>query len=123
MLIKNYSPIDLFFNDLPKNLIRGLPSFDYFLDENEENYLIELTLPGLNKEDMSVNLEDDVLIVKHEKNEEESKPNRFRWGSFEKRFKLPTDVNKSKISGKYENGVLYVEIPKGKKEKKTIKIL
>lgn len=123
MLIRNLSTIDLFFNDLTKNLIGGLPTNHYFLDENDENYLIELAIPGINKEDIGVNLEDDILIVKHETKEEESKPNRFRWGSFEKRFKLPTDVNKSKISGKYENGVLYVEIPKGKKEKKTIKIL
>ncbi|MEN8225542.1 MAG: Hsp20/alpha crystallin family protein [Bacteroidota bacterium] len=99
--------------------------------ENEKDFSIELAVPGMNKEDFSIKLEDDVLTISVEQKEmtegkEKNYTRReFRYDSFSRSFSLPEVVNQEKIKADYKNGVLSVTLPKSEEAKikgKEIKI-
>jgi len=99
------------------------------VSENENEYLVEISAPGLKKEDIKIELENDVLKIsssvedkKEEKNENYYR-REFYKSSFERSFAIPKGVNKDEISATMNDGILIVEIPKTKEEKKeNIKI-
>ncbi len=99
------------------------------ISENENEYLVEISAPGLKKEDIKIELENDVLKIsssvkdkKEEKNESYYR-REFYKSSFERSFAIPKGVNKDQISATMNDGILIVEIPKAKEEKKeNIKI-
>jgi len=81
--------------------------------ENEKDYQIEIAIPGLIKDDLTIKIEDDVLTISHERDEEET----FRFtNSFKKSYSLPDDAGVKGITAKVENGVLLITIPKEKKK-------
>jgi HSP20 family protein len=88
--------------------------------EKQDEYVIELAAPGLNKKDFNVDVQNNVLVVsseKEDKNEEKDKKDNFlrrefSYSSFQRSFSLPEGVNAYDIKAKHENGVLYVTIPK-----------
>jgi HSP20 family protein len=95
------------------------------ISENESDYLVEISAPGLKKEDIKIELENDVLKIssnveneKEEKNENYHK-REFYKSSFERSFAIPKGVNKNEISATMTDGILIVEIPKMKEEKKN----
>jgi len=96
--------------------------------EDEKAYHIEIDLPGVNKEDIHVDISDGLLTISGErKYKEEVKENDYykiesSFGKFERSFKLPEDIDIENIDAKSENGVLEVTIPKMKKEEKKKKI-
>ena len=99
--------------------------------EDEKAYGIELALPGLNKEDVKIEVERDVLVIssehKDEKKEEKNGYSRMEFGSYSfcKSFRIPENVNIDKISASFINGILKMELPKSEEETKvnrTIKI-
>jgi HSP20 family protein len=99
------------------------------ISENENEYLVEISAPGLKKEDIKIELENDVLKISSsvEDNKEEKNESYYRRefykSSFERSFAIPKGVNKEQISATMDNGILIVEIPKAKEEKKeNIKI-
>ena len=85
-------------------------------------------LPGFNKEDIQVYIEDGDLVIKAERKEEEKEEGKDylrqerRFGSVYRRITLPSDLDLEGIKAKYINGVLEITIPKVSKEVKTIKI-
>jgi len=82
--------------------------------ETEEDYLIEIAVPGLSKEDVEMNVKDSVLTISHEQDESDE---RFHFtSSFQKQYTLPNDVNQKGIKAKIDNGVLIATIPKDKKK-------
>ncbi|MBC7888959.1 MAG: Hsp20/alpha crystallin family protein [Ferruginibacter sp.] len=93
--------------------------------ENNENFLVEMAAPGMNKHDFKVELNGNSLTITSEKNfEEEPKEEErysrkeFSYQSFSRIFTLPKDVvDADKIEAKYENGVLYLVIPKKEEAK------
>ena len=97
----------------------------------EKSYDLEMAVPGLDKKDISIEIEDDVLMisseVKDEKSEETDNFSRreFRFNSFKRSFNIPEDAEAGKIEAKHENSVLMVSIPKKEVKpalKKMIKI-
>jgi HSP20 family protein len=103
------------------------------LRETNNEYIVELSAPGLNKEDFNVDLQDGVLTISSEKEEEENKDEgkdykrrEFSYSSFARSFTLPENISEEKIEAKYNNGVLEVKIPKKEvtvnKPKKEIKV-
>lgn len=100
--------------------------------ETKEEFKVDLSAPGLNREDFKVEIEDGALVVSAEKQEEnkEEKENykrrEFSYNSFCRSFQLPENVSEDKINAKYENGMLHITIPKKKisesKPKKAIKV-
>lgn len=98
--------------------------------EDETKFTIEVAAPGLKKEDFNVEMEEGRLIISSEKEDlNEEKENNFTrkefsYSKFQRAFSLPKNIDEKNITGKYEDGILNVEIPKLDKNKlsKTIKI-
>lgn len=88
--------------------------------ENNENFLVEMAAPGMNKNDFKVELHGNTLTIASEKNfeeetneEERYSRREFSYQSFTRIFTLPKDVvDGDKIEAKYENGLLRLVIPK-----------
>lgn len=129
------SPFD-FFNREIEDFFRGLPfgstsrgEMDVY--ETADDYVVECELPGLSKEDIKVELNNDLLTISAEKKESEEvkKGNIYRqeryFGRIERSIRVPEYIDKDKIKAKYENGVLKINIPKvetAKGEAKEISI-
>ncbi len=88
------------------------------LKETDDEYILKVELPGLEKDDVQIALEQNVLTIRGEKKEEEAKENEsfhkkeIRYGWFERSFTLPGDINEKKINAKMKNGVLTIHVPK-----------
>ncbi len=86
--------------------------------EADDAYYIEVDLPGVKKEDISIDVNDNVLTISGERKvEEERKDEEFYriesvYGTFERSFTLPEDVDPDKIEAEAKDGVLIVKIPK-----------
>ena len=97
------------------------PSIDVV--EDKENVMIKADLPGLKKEDISVNVDNNILTIRGErKSESERKEEGYHrverfYGAFERSLDLGTAVDSTKIKAKYNDGVLEVVLPKTEKAK------
>jgi len=97
------------------------PSIDVI--ETEEAIKLKAELAGMDPEDISIEVQDNVLTVSGERRfEEEVKEDKYyrierRYGSFSRSLALPQTVNENGIEAKYENGVLEVTVPKAEVEK------
>ena len=95
-------------------------------DKNEE-YDIRAELPGVNKKDLDISLNDGYLTISatktEEKNEDDKfyKKSEFSYGEFSRTIQLPQEVDADKIDAKLENGVLKIVAPKINKDKETVK--
>ncbi len=93
-----------------------LPAVDIL--ETDGAFVVTADLPGLNKDDIDVSIEDNVLTVsgerKFEKNEDEGTFRRVErsYGTFRRSFALPRGVDPSKVEAKFEDGVLTLNLPK-----------
>jgi HSP20 family protein len=116
--------LDDFFTDTPVWNART-PAVD--VHEAEDEYLMEVELPGLTDKDIELNVEDNILTLssKKEQNKEEKKNGYLirerRNQEFTRTFVLPKDVERDKIKAEFKNGLLVVDIPK-KPEAKPRKI-
>ena len=108
-------------DDSEKSIWKWNPAVDIFQDEN--NIVVKAELPGINKDDLHVDVKDGVLTIKGERSSDnEVKENNYynrerTFGRFERSFSLPTDVNSEKIKADYKDGVLKIEIPKPESKK------
>ncbi|WP_339628058.1 Hsp20/alpha crystallin family protein [uncultured Maribacter sp.] len=88
------------------------------IKENEENFELELFVPGRNKDELIIEIDNSVLTVSSEikKEEEESNKNftrrEFTLSSFKRAFTLPETVATDKIEATYIDGVLKFNLPK-----------
>jgi HSP20 family protein len=100
--------------------------------EDDKNYVLDFAIPGLEKKDLKIDINEDTLTISSElqKESEESKNGykrkEFSYSSFSRSFYIPENVNREKIEASYTNGVLSVSLPKQEEEKtklsKTIEI-
>lgn len=96
--------------------------------ETAEAYNLEVAAPGLSKESFKIQVEDDVLSISGEQptpQTEALKYNRreFGYGNFKRTFRLPKLVHVEGIEARYENGILFVRVPKREETKpRTIQI-
>jgi len=125
------SIFDDFFNDafLPTWFNSNNP-MKADVKETEKEYIIEAEMPGVNKEDIRLELKDDVLTVGVEHNEQtnEEKDNYIRrerrYGSFSRSFRVD-NVKNEDVTAKYTDGILTVIVPKaepGKEKNRKIEI-
>lgn len=96
--------------------------------ETETAFVLDLAAPGLKKEDLKINVENNKLTiayqseVKSEETTEKFTVQEFGFTSFERSFRLPKTVNADAIKAAYTDGILTVELPKIEvKEEKLVK--
>jgi HSP20 family protein len=94
------------------------------IKENEQAFEVQVAVPGLKKEDFKIELDKDILTVSSEtetndeKNEENYVKREFSYSSFKRTFSLPENkVDGDKVGAKYEDGVLYISLPKREEAK------
>ena len=98
-----------------------LPAVDII--ENENDYLVKVELPGVDKNGVKITINDDVLTIRGEKKQErEKKDDNYHrversYGSFQRSFTLPSSVQSEKIEASYDNGILTVMLPKAEEAK------
>ena len=106
----------------PMRMERGLDELDIRVDVVEKDGIFKISadLPGVKKEDISVRIDGNLVQIDAEtKGEKEVKENGGKvlrneryYGSVSRSFSLSQDVDETKASAKYENGVLTLELPK-----------
>ena len=109
----------------PDDEISWMPSVN--IKERAEDFKIDLAVPGMDKKDFNVEVDNGVLTVsgerKEEENQEDEKHTRreFHYGSFKRTFSLPETANPEKISASYKDGVLSLTITKREESKRKPK--
>ncbi|MBR3663601.1 MAG: Hsp20/alpha crystallin family protein [Desulfovibrio sp.] len=126
-----------FFDDFPRFWLKGvdkqeqsfLPNMDVTSDP--QNYTITADLPGMNKESVSLEINNGVLTLSGEKHLEKKENETEQtchlqervFGAFSRSFTLPEDVESEKIAAKFKDGVLTITLPrKTSSEKQQISI-
>lgn len=96
------------------------------IKEDEKNFTLELAVPGIDKKDLKIDINEDVLTISSEsKNENETEKDGYRrkefsYTSFCRSFYIPENVNRDKIAASYKDGILSVDLPKMEEEKNKI---
>ncbi len=91
--------------------------------ENNDTYIIKAEIPGMNKDDVKITLENNVLTIRGEKkNESEKKENNYHrversYGMFERSFTVPGSIKTNDIDAQYKDGVLTLTLPKAEEAK------
>lgn len=134
MAMVRYEPINLFdrFNNEINRFLTGtqaqdetVPARDWMpavdILEEDSRYVLFADLPGVERNDIDISLEEGVLTIKGERRaESETETDGYRRrerlrGSFLRRFTLPDTVNADSISATMKDGVLQIGIPKQEK--------
>ena len=114
----------LFHGDREETDVRGStwkPAVD--IVENDDEYVAKVELPGVNKDDVKITMENNILTLRGEKSQEtkEKSSNYHRveryYGSFRRSFELPGGVKNDKIDAEYKDGILTIRMPKEEEAK------
>ncbi|MGM0369738.1 MAG: Hsp20/alpha crystallin family protein [Bacillota bacterium] len=129
--VSDRRPQDLFSSVLEDFMdMNNLVNFKTDIKETDEAYILEAELPGMDKEDINLELDNNYLTISANNQEviEEEKEDYIRkerrTGSYQRRFKV-SNVDQSNIEAEYNDGILEVNLPKLEQEernKKTIDI-
>lgn len=123
--------MDGIFNvDLPK-IINELPSTTKHVPpvnilEKEDEFILEVAVPGVEKEAINIEVNDNLLTLSKEENEADTSETvkftrkEFNYGSFKRTFNLPESIDANLISASNKNGILTITLPK-KEEAKAVK--
>ena len=127
---------DIFNTNLPtertSNFNKMFSSPKVNIKEEEEAFVIEMSVPGFKKSDFNITIDQQTLSIssKSEKSNEDKNKNynlkEFTYNNFKRNFTLPETVNTDDIDAKYSEGILYLNLPKKEEAKqkpaRTIKI-
>ncbi|MEY4110397.1 MAG: hypothetical protein RLZZ46_752 [Bacteroidota bacterium] len=117
-VFSDFFDTDRFFSQNPFLSEKELQIPAVNVTETDKAYKLELAVPGYRKEEIKVQVEQDVLNISAEKQEERKESHdkftrrEFSYGSFARSFQLPKGTLHDKISAKYENGIMLLDIPK-----------
>ena len=98
------------------NVGAWLPAID--IHEDDDKYTIVADLPGIQKEDLTLTVKDNVFTLKGErKKQTEANGKGYHrveraYGTFQRAFQIPGGVDATKVEAKFEHGVLQVSLPK-----------
>ncbi len=98
-----------------------MPSVD--ISETDKSFLIKVEVPGIKRDDVKISIEDNTLTIRGERKEEKKEEGRkyhrmeCSYGSFERQFMLPPNINQEKIDASFKDGVLALDLPKKEVEK------
>lgn len=110
---------DIFDDFMPTRAARFEPRID--VKETDKSFVIEAELPGLNKDDFKLTIEDNILTLEGEKKHEHEQKNgglyrsERSYGKFRRSFRLTDEVDRSKVNAEYKDGILTIDVPKSPK--------
>ena len=93
------------------------------VQETDTEYLIKADLPAVKREDVKISVEDGILAVEGERKQEKEEKNRKfhrierSYGTFLRTFTVPEEVEPTKLTAEFKEGMLTVRLPKGVKAK------
>ena len=101
------------------------------LKQNDKDYKVKVQLPGVNKEDIHIDLNNDYMTISAEVKEEKSEKDEdekvhtseFRYGKYVRTISFENPIKTEESKAEYQNGVLNIVMPKQKIEKTKIKHL
>lgn len=105
---------------------RFVPSVD--ISENDKGYDVEVSVPGMKKDDIKLEVEGNTLHISGEKKVEDKKEEKTfhrvesQYGYFHRSFDLPEEAQLENIEANYQDGVLNIHVPKDVKKTETKKI-
>ena len=108
-------------NDEPAATTTWSPSVDIF--ETEHEIVVKAELPGMDRKDITLHLENNVLTLRGERKfEKETKDENYHriersYGNFSRSFSIPATVDPEKIRADYKDGVLSIALPKKEQAK------
>lgn len=119
-----FDQMDRFFSDLP--LVASVELYDerrfdpaVEIAESDDQYLVSFDIPGMKKEDIKIEIDQNMLVISGERKREtnadkKNKLQRFEksYGYFKRIFTLPQGVDCKNVEAHYENGVLDLTLPK-----------
>ena len=91
--------------------------------DDSKSYFLSLDVPGINKKDIDVTVDDGVINIKAERQaqNENALYSEIGYCDYSRSFFIPDNANSDKIKAKCSNGILSIEIPKLKEAKKNLK--
>jgi len=104
------SPLTEVVSDKPKRYT--YPPANVIKEENK--YIVSVALPGVNKKDVTINIEKEKLTIKsnvEENTDSKYRLREFNYAKFERVFNLSDDADIDNISAKFEKGILSITIP------------
>jgi len=128
---RNMSPLAHIFKELEeieRNFFQPLKKVDTDISipvkfiEKEDRYEVLAEIPGVEKENISIDINNDILTISAIKKEEKIKDSDkvhfsyIEYGEFKQSIKLPKDIDLENVEAEYENGILKIKLPKVKKE-------
>ncbi len=140
----NRKPLEGSFNNFVDDLFTELPAFfrnDFNKNESrvsipvnvketEKSYRLEVVAPGFEKNDFTVNLDQDLLTISAEKKDD---PDNYRdqksirleysYRSFKRSFTIDEKIDATNIEASYINGVLTLNLPKKEEVKEEVKTI
>ena len=93
------------------------------IKETKNGFAFELSLPGVKKEDLDLELDSNVLTIKAQRKlndeveGEKYLKREFGQVNFERSFRIPETIDREQIKAKFEDGILHITVPKSEKEK------
>ncbi len=135
MKFKPFAPSQYIFGDLYDELFNNFlndfksPSINYTqpavnIVEEKDKYVLELAVPGVNKKDIDIKMEDNELTIssnveeKVEEKEENMVRREYNYSSFKRVFTIPQTVDTKHIDAEYKDGILKITM---KKKEEAIK--
>jgi HSP20 family protein len=116
--------VDEDFFNLFQNRSGSVPAVN--IREDEKNYALDLAVPGIDKKDLKIDVNEDVLTISSEnRNESDENKNGFRrkefsYSAFSRSFYIPENVDRDKIDASYKDGVLSISLPKQEEVKNKV---
>ncbi|KAA3624871.1 MAG: Hsp20/alpha crystallin family protein [Flavobacterium sp.] len=134
---RNTGWIPSIFDDFFTENRLDVPNYENFsipavnIQENLANFVIELAAPGLTKEKIAIEVEENILKVSSEVASETNSEDKdkkftrreFSFRNFTRSFTLPETVDVENITASYTDGILYITIPKEEKQKALKKMV
>ena len=96
--------------------------------ERDNDIIVESTIAGINKEDIDITVESDLIVIRGERKqntEDESKNYYLQecfWGKFSRTLVLPYPVKSDKVKANLKNGILTVILPKTEEKDQNIEV-
>ncbi|MBE7383859.1 MAG: Hsp20/alpha crystallin family protein [Leptolyngbya sp. SIO1E4] len=96
------------------------------IEETEDAYQLRLEVPGMEPNDISIEVTAEAVSIKGERKtetrEEQAGVTRteFRYGQFQRVIPLPGRIKNQDVSANYKNGILHLELPKAEEEKNRV---